>query len=309
VVASRKNKLLKVDNAAAAAIEEVQDELSALISRKDELVQNLASLQSQLEQATYLHQKVVGRLQSEGGELFSQKSLLELTKVRLETELQGLDSSLREDSARAAPLLLVAGLLDTIHAQARRENTAVSAQILGAVLQERDTLVIDGLREAGARAALVKTISGLLDRDRKARMEAGRSPRYLSLSENAQVLLQELRTSRLASVRGMGSKHLARREQLVEELAVRLAPVLRVYEGCARVLTGEIAGATHPKTPSRRAEDFLPGLSGVRHTSASGALEFSVRVDLRSFNIKNRQFKDSNNPPVLHRKELFVPDD
>jgi DNA phosphorothioation-associated putative methyltransferase len=88
----------------------------------------------------------------------------------------------------------------------------------------------------------------------------------------------------------------------------RLTPVLRVYEGCARVLTGEIAGATIIKL--RRNEPKIsyltyPGFDSLAHPP----LETSVRVDLRSFNIKNRQFKDSDNPPVLHRKELFVPED
>lgn len=88
----------------------------------------------------------------------------------------------------------------------------------------------------------------------------------------------------------------------------RLAPVLRVYEGCARVLTGDIAGATVIKL--RRDE---PKISYLGYPDfdllAHPPLEFSVRVDLRSFNIKNRQFRDSDNPPVLHRKELFVPED
>jgi DNA phosphorothioation-associated putative methyltransferase len=88
----------------------------------------------------------------------------------------------------------------------------------------------------------------------------------------------------------------------------RLAPVLRVYEGCARVLTGEIAGATVIKL--RRDEPKISYLGYPEFdTLAHPVLEFSVRVDLRSFDIKNRQFKDSGNPPVLHRKELFVPGD
>jgi len=88
----------------------------------------------------------------------------------------------------------------------------------------------------------------------------------------------------------------------------RLAPVLRVYEGCARVLTGDVAGATVIKL--RRDEPKISYLGYPEFdTLAHPPLEFSVRVDLRSFNIKNRQFKDSDNPPVLHRKELFVPED
>jgi DNA phosphorothioation-associated putative methyltransferase len=88
----------------------------------------------------------------------------------------------------------------------------------------------------------------------------------------------------------------------------RLAPVLRVYEGCARVLTGQIAGATIIKM--RRDEPKISYLSYPEFdTEAHPALESSVRVDLRSFDIKSRQFGNSDNPPVLHRKELFVPKD
>ena len=220
VVASRKNKLLKIDGTAAAAIEQAQNELSGLTARRDELVQKVASLQSQLEQSAYLHQKIVARLQAEGGELFSQKSFLEVTKARIETEIHSLDANLREDASGAAPLLLVANLLDAIHDRARHENVAASAQILGSVLEERDSMVVDSLRESGARAALVKTISALLERDRKARTQAARSPRYLSLSEGAHAQLQELRTSGLPHLRTAATEKLARREHLTEELAV-----------------------------------------------------------------------------------------
>jgi DNA sulfur modification protein DndD len=220
VVASRKNKQLKVDSTAAAVIEQAQGELSGLTSQRDELVQKLASVQSQLEQSEYLHRKVVARLQSEGGELFNQKNLLEVTKARLETEIQSLDAQLREDASGAAPLLLVSDLLDGIHERARHENTAASAKMLGGVLQERDTLVIDSLRDSGAKATLVRTISELLERDRKARTQAARSPRYLSLSESAQAQLHELRTSGLPHLRTTATERLARRDQLMEELAV-----------------------------------------------------------------------------------------
>ncbi|MFC5865024.1 DNA phosphorothioation-associated putative methyltransferase [Acidicapsa dinghuensis] len=88
----------------------------------------------------------------------------------------------------------------------------------------------------------------------------------------------------------------------------KLTPVLRVYEGCARVLSGEVAGTTIVKL--RRDEPKISYLGyPTFDIDAHPSIEFSVRIDLRSFNIKNRQFKDSSNPPVLHRKELFVPSD
>ena len=38
-------------------------------------------------------------------------------------------------------------------------------------------------------------------------------------------------------------------------------------------------------------------------------LTTSVRVDLRSLHLKYRDFTDSADPPILHRKEEFVPED
>jgi DNA phosphorothioation-associated putative methyltransferase len=88
----------------------------------------------------------------------------------------------------------------------------------------------------------------------------------------------------------------------------KLAPVLRVYEGCARVLSGEIAGATILKL--RRSEPKISYLSYPDFdTDPHPALEFSVRVDLRSFGIRSQDFRNSENRPILHRKELFVPRD
>ena len=117
-------------------------------------------------------------------------------------------------------MLLVSDLLDAIHDRAQHESAAASAQILGSVLQERDTLVIGFLRESGAKATLAKTISDMLARDRKARTQAARSPRYLSLSDGTYAQLKELRASGLEQLRTAATEQLARREHLAEELAV-----------------------------------------------------------------------------------------
>jgi DNA sulfur modification protein DndD len=220
VVASRKNKLLKVDGDVAVAILQAQNEVEVLISRKDKLVQSIGAAQSQLEQSVYLYEKVISRLQSEGGDLFTQKSNLELNKKRLETEIQILDSVLREDAAQAAPMLLVTDLLESVHRQSRQENVSASAHLLRDVLFERDTLVLDSLREAGARGPVIKTISGFLERDRKNRTAAARTPRYLSVSEDSQSMLMELHSSGLPALQTRIRHQLTRREELLEELAV-----------------------------------------------------------------------------------------
>jgi DNA phosphorothioation-associated putative methyltransferase len=86
-----------------------------------------------------------------------------------------------------------------------------------------------------------------------------------------------------------------------------LPPVLRVYEGCAKVLVGTIAEATIVKLQriDRKVAYLLyPDFDRDPHP----ALAFSLRADLRTFHVKYRNFRESENPPILHRKETFVPD-
>jgi DNA phosphorothioation-associated putative methyltransferase len=88
----------------------------------------------------------------------------------------------------------------------------------------------------------------------------------------------------------------------------RLAGILRVYEGCARVLSGAVEGTTILKL--RRHEPKVSYLSYPSFDDdAHPQLASSVRVDLRSFDLKYRDFTESADPPILHRKEEFVPDD
>jgi DNA phosphorothioation-associated putative methyltransferase len=88
----------------------------------------------------------------------------------------------------------------------------------------------------------------------------------------------------------------------------RLPPILRVFEGCARVLTGTVEGATVIKL--RR---DVPKVSYLCYPdfddSAHPTLRTSLRVDLQTLRIKHRDFQESDNPPILHRKEEFVPGD
>lgn len=87
-----------------------------------------------------------------------------------------------------------------------------------------------------------------------------------------------------------------------------LHPLLRVYEGCARILTGTVTDAniiklsrTGPKVSYLSYPDF--------DRDPHPALATSTRADLRRLDVKRLDFRESTNPPVLHRKETFVPAD
>ena len=92
----------------------------------------------------------------------------------------------------------------------------------------------------------------------------------------------------------------------VHETAVpSLAPVLRVYEGCARAYIGSVEGANVIKLHYQQAQvSYLayPKFDRDPHPSLFG----SLLVPLQTFRVKYREYADSDNPPILHRKECFV---
>lgn len=91
--------------------------------------------------------------------------------------------------------------------------------------------------------------------------------------------------------------------------ALALLPaLLRVYEGCAQVLVGAVPEATIVKL--HRIERKVAYLSYPEFDRAPHPpLATSLRADLRTLDVRLRDFRDSTNPPILHRKETFVPTD
>lgn len=95
----------------------------------------------------------------------------------------------------------------------------------------------------------------------------------------------------------------------VHETALpELSSVLRLYEGCARAYLGRVEGANIIKL--HRGEPKISYLSYPDFESnPHPPLAESLNVHLQTFRVKSRNFKESRNRPILHRKELFVAPD
>lgn len=87
-----------------------------------------------------------------------------------------------------------------------------------------------------------------------------------------------------------------------------LSPVLRIYDGCARALTGTVDEATILKL-----NRLKPQVSYLSYPTFDRdphpALSTVVIGRLARLDVTFRDFRDSDNPPILHRKETFVPTD
>ncbi len=84
-----------------------------------------------------------------------------------------------------------------------------------------------------------------------------------------------------------------------------LIPVLRAYEGCARGYLGHIEGANivklHRNEP-RISYLYYPAFEDDPHPTLSS----SLTVQLQTFKVRLDDFQARSNPPILHRKELFL---
>ena len=87
-----------------------------------------------------------------------------------------------------------------------------------------------------------------------------------------------------------------------------LPPLLRLYEGCARRYIGRVEEANLVKLHTT--EPMISYLSYPEFESdPHPALAHSLTVHLQMFRLRERDYRSSRNPPVLHRKETFITPD
>ena len=87
-----------------------------------------------------------------------------------------------------------------------------------------------------------------------------------------------------------------------------LPALLRVYEGCARAYVGSVEGANILKMHRQK-----PQVSYLSYpdfeTDPHPALQESLKVRFTGLQIEYRDYRDTSNPFILHRKEAFVAPD
>jgi DNA phosphorothioation-associated putative methyltransferase len=84
--------------------------------------------------------------------------------------------------------------------------------------------------------------------------------------------------------------------------------LVRVYEGCARAYVGSVEDANILKLHRQKPQvSYLsyPGFDSDPHP----ALRESLKVRFRGLQIEYRDYRDTANPFILHRKETFLPED
>jgi DNA phosphorothioation-associated putative methyltransferase len=86
----------------------------------------------------------------------------------------------------------------------------------------------------------------------------------------------------------------------------QLPSILRIYEGCARTYIAIAEGANLIKLHRGIPQVSYLAYPDFEHDPHPG-LVASLIVPLKTFRIQYRDYTDAKNPPILHRKETFLP--
>lgn len=209
-----------------------------------------------------------------------------------------------EELSTSSDLLAACGSLRRAYAVLRQ---VTGGQHWDAVRQARseDFLVYVALSRFGSRPRF-----GQLPRDLRLDLRAFFGS-YRRACEQADALLFSLGSDdeRRAACRETPVGKLTPTALYAHQSALaHLPPALRIYEGCARVLIGEVDFANVVKLHHREARiSYLeyPDFDRDPHPALARALV----VDLQARQERFRDYRAQANPPILHRKEEFVTED
>jgi len=175
-------------------INKLESEVAQLEKQHEGLAQKRASLQNESDLVEKRLKKAELQFRKEGGKLYEKKTELDAEKATTEKALSETRTMFLEIAAGPAPLLLVKDLLDKVCNQAKFENSAKQAALIGEILSKRDKALIEEVKDANQPKEIIEIVQRFLSRDRNKREKAAKVDTYLNLSEDSEAQLSTLDT-------------------------------------------------------------------------------------------------------------------
>ena len=227
VLENQKERALKTDTE-RKQIDEIESEIEETEQQLYDLAAEQGKVQNDIDRRKKESRQIEGRIRHEGGDLFEQREALEAERDAVFKELEKTEEHLRECAAGALPLLLVTSLLDSVEQRDRLEQDATDAEALGDILADRDAKLLDEIGKTRASKSVLVSLKGFLDEDRKQRSSSAKVVRYLNLSNEARVILRDLRRRDLPEAKAGAGELVASTQKLrasVEDLDRKLSSV------------------------------------------------------------------------------------
>jgi DNA sulfur modification protein DndD len=210
----RRKRVGRKTESEQAKIVELEDALKSLDEQLAELQSARAASQTKLDQDEKKLAALEAKFRKAGGEVLEKRRTLEEQRQAIASQLTGVEDSLREFAAGAAPFALVSDLLADLEVQIGREAEAGVTIQLTRTLEARDGKLMTTLRRERTPTAVLSRIEAFLSEDREARARAVSSEPWLNLSVDARDQVRSLRRSGLADLSAEGRKCLLQIEQL-----------------------------------------------------------------------------------------------
>ena len=162
-------------------VERLESECARLTGESEAVSEERASLRRHLDRAENGLRELENRYKGEGGELAEQRSALEAEQKALRESLQDRRERMRELALGCLPLATIAGLLTEVDEQAHLEEEAHHHSLIGGILEHRDGLVLERMKDEGAGLAVLTQLEGVLAADRSDRATHQSDPTFLQL--------------------------------------------------------------------------------------------------------------------------------
>ena len=197
VVIERRRRAGLGDGRPSAEVEALEKEVGLLKSRTETLSNQRGTARIDLDQAEKELTELERQFRSMGGELYTQRAVVEARHADSTRRLQAAANQLRELAAGEAPLLLVQELAADTEFAAQAEHDAADARSLLKVLEKRDSAIMRRLSAHKGSATLQRAIASYLA---ESRAEIGSKATMLSVLGVDPAVFVPLSSARMTDV-------------------------------------------------------------------------------------------------------------
>jgi DNA sulfur modification protein DndD len=170
----------------------IEGELLAKQQKVDRMVQELGGLENARAKATAVVRGVEDEFSKAGGQHWLNREAMQRKLGEITQSVKDSENRLIGLAGTELPLLLVRDLLTAVDSRAAKEKDATETSLILRLLEERDSSIVEFLKQQRVKASSCQAVQEFLALDRSGRGMRSVSDVHSELSEASRVLLRHL---------------------------------------------------------------------------------------------------------------------
>jgi DNA sulfur modification protein DndD len=199
---------------------ELENEIKKLNLSREDLIQQRAGCQNDVDWKSKLLREIQDNYQRSGGYLFDLRGQIEKERTEIKSALYQNESKLREIAEDVAPLLLVSRCLEDMNKQSALEEQVAKSTLVNEVLVERDNNLLQLINTLSVSENAISLIKDFFNTDYIGREESKTTKVYLNLSPECRQDLSYLQNQMFPqtkiNIRNLQSEHNELHNKLVD---------------------------------------------------------------------------------------------